>query len=147
MSEHAETPKRDNEVDARLACHGHVSYLEIPALDIARSASFYATVFGWNIRHKDNGQSTFDDGSGALIGRWVTDRGVSRDSGLLPYIFVDEIDVVVEQVVIQGGEITTPPYPEGNLWAAVFRDPAGNVLGVWQVGPRKSLSREEIHTL
>jgi predicted enzyme related to lactoylglutathione lyase len=30
----------------------------------------------------------------------------------------------------------TEPYPEGDLWVAVFRDPSGNVLGVWQHGPR-----------
>jgi hypothetical protein len=28
------------------------------------------------------------------------------------------------------------PYPEGDLWVAAFRDPVGNVVGVWQTGPR-----------
>jgi hypothetical protein len=28
------------------------------------------------------------------------------------------------------------PYPEGDLWVATFRDPAGNVLGVWQTASR-----------
>jgi predicted enzyme related to lactoylglutathione lyase len=26
--------------------------------------------------------------------------------------------------------------PEGDVWVATFRDPSGNVLGVWQRGPR-----------
>jgi predicted enzyme related to lactoylglutathione lyase len=27
--------------------------------------------------------------------------------------------------------------PGGDLWVATFRDPAGNILGVWQRGPRE----------
>jgi hypothetical protein len=26
--------------------------------------------------------------------------------------------------------------PEGDVWVGTFRDPSGNVLGVWQRGPR-----------
>jgi predicted enzyme related to lactoylglutathione lyase len=40
------------------------------------------------------------------------------------------------EVVAQGGEIVDPPYPEGDLWVSTFRDPSGNVFGVWQRGPR-----------
>ena len=29
---------------------GKISYIQIPALDVERSAVFYETVFGWNIR-------------------------------------------------------------------------------------------------
>ena len=35
-----------------------------------------------------------------------------------------------------GAQIVTPPYPEGNLWISTIRDPAGNVIGIWQAGPR-----------
>jgi len=40
-----------------------------------------------------------------------------------------------------GGRVVTPPYPEGTLRVALFADPAGTVLGVWQetsgdTGPR-----------
>jgi hypothetical protein len=66
----------------------------------------------------------------------VTGRAVSREPGLLPFIYVDRIDDVVERVVTRGGEVVKPPYPEGDLWVATFRDPAGNLVGVWQAGPR-----------
>jgi uncharacterized protein len=36
----------------------------------------------------------------------------------------------LEKVVAQGGEVVTRPYPEGDLRVAMFRDPAGNVIGV-----------------
>jgi len=56
---------------------------------------------------------------------------------VLPYIYVGRIDDTLERITAHGGELVTPPYPEGDLWVATFRDPAGNVLGVWQRGTRR----------
>ncbi len=123
-------------VDARLARHGGLSYLEIPAVDARQSAAFYEKVLGWNLRQPDTDDPRFDDATGHLIGRWVTGRGISREPGLLPYIYVDRIDDAVDRVVEHGGAVVRPPYAEGNLWVATFRDPAGNVIGLWQEGPR-----------
>jgi predicted enzyme related to lactoylglutathione lyase len=123
-------------VDARLARHGGLSYLEIPALDARRSSLFYERVLGWNLRERETDNPRFDDATGYLIGRWVAGRAISREPGLLPYIYVDHIDEAVERVAAHGGEIVKPPYAEGNLWVATFRDPAGNVIGLWQAGPR-----------
>jgi predicted enzyme related to lactoylglutathione lyase len=69
-----------------------------------------------------------------LIGRWVTRRAISRVPGLLPYIYVDHINEAVEQPAACGGEIVKAPYPEGNLLVATVRDPAGNMIGLWQQG-------------
>src|SRR5262249_15209276 len=120
----------------RLARHGHVSYLEIPAADAENSAAFYEAVFGWAVERREIGQRSFDDGSGDLIGRWVTSRIVARDPGWLPFIYVDLIDEVVERIVRRGGEFAKPRYPEGVLGGAPFRDPAGNLVGIGQAGPR-----------
>jgi uncharacterized protein len=137
MTQHEEAPKRGNgDVASGLARHGHVSYLEIPALDTDQSAVFYEALFGWTIRRRDDGDFSFDDRSGGLIGRWVTGRAVSREPGLLPFIYVDHIDEIVKRVVTEGGEIVKPVYPEGDLWVATFRDPAGNLMGIWHAGPR-----------
>ena len=122
-------------VDSRLMKHGKLSYIEIPALDTLQSADFYAKVFGWNVRG-DADHAGFDDPSGDLIGHWVTGRVISREPGVLPYIYVDGIDKTLDEVTKQGGEIVLPPYREGDLWVATFRDPAGNLIGVWQAGPR-----------
>jgi hypothetical protein len=50
-----------------------------------------------------------------LIGRWVIGRVISREPGLLPYIYVDHIDDVVGRVAAHGGEVLRAPYAEGNL--------------------------------
>jgi predicted enzyme related to lactoylglutathione lyase len=137
MIKYEEPSERESgNVDNRLARHGHVSYLEIPATNIEKSASFFEAVFGWAIDRRDDGRASFDDRSGDLIGRWVTGHAPSREPGLLPFIYVDGIDAIVEQIPKRGGVIVEPPYPEGDLWVATFRDPAGNLMGVWQAGPR-----------
>jgi predicted enzyme related to lactoylglutathione lyase len=41
------------------------------------------------------------------------------------------------------GEVVTQSYPEGELWVATFRDPSGNVIGVWQRGPRRLTDASE----
>jgi uncharacterized protein len=55
---------------------------------------------------------------------------------VLPYIYVHGLDAALERITARGGEIVKTPYPEGDLLIATFRDPAGNVIGVWQRGPR-----------
>ncbi len=47
-----------------------------------------------------------------------------------------DIDEALSRVPAAGGEVTATPYPEGDLWVAMTRDPAGNAIGVWQHGPR-----------
>jgi predicted enzyme related to lactoylglutathione lyase len=69
-----------------------------------------------------------------VIGHFMADLPAAGEAGVLPYVFVEQLDETVEKVVAQGGEVVTPPYPEGDLRVATFRDPAGNVIGVWQQG-------------
>jgi len=131
-----ETQSSSTGVDASLARNGGLSYLEIPTVDARRSAAFYAGVLGWNVREQDTDDPRFTDATGHLIGRWVTGRLIAREPGLLPYIYVDRIDDAVGRVAAHGGEVVKAPYPEGNWWVATVRDPAGNVIGLWQQGPR-----------
>ena len=110
---------------------GGISYLRIPAEDPHRSAAFYEAVFGWSVRG-DRDEPSFEDGTGHVIGHFVTDPPVAGEAGVRPYVYVERVDHTLERVVAHGGEVVTAPYPEGDLWVATFRDPAGNVVGVWR---------------
>ena len=39
--------------------NGKICYIDMPAVDIARSADFYARVFGWKIRQRGDGSTAF----------------------------------------------------------------------------------------
>jgi predicted enzyme related to lactoylglutathione lyase len=125
---------RDPGVDATLARFGGLSYIEIPATDIRRSATFYEGVLGWELEWRGADDPRFKDRTGHLIGRWMTGHTTAREPGLLPYFYVDRVDDAVAKAIALGGDVVRPPYPEGNLRVATVRDPAGNVIGLWQ-GP------------
>jgi uncharacterized protein len=110
-----------------------VRYLQIPTADVGASAGFYERALGWTIRTRSDGSTAFDDTSGEVSGEWVLDRQPTENAGVLVYVRVDDVETSLEKVVEAGGEIIVPRTPQGEGIAyATFRDPAGNVLGVFQ---------------
>src|SRR5262249_60220341 len=103
--------------------------------------AFYEAVLGWQIDKRSSDDVRFSDRSGLLIGRFAAGKVISREPGFVPYLYVDGIDAAIARVVANGGEIVRPIYPEGDLRAARVRDPAGNLLGLWQVEPRRCVTR------
>jgi uncharacterized protein len=118
--------------------NGKICYLEIPAIDVHRSSAFYQAVFGWQIRRRGDGQLAFDDAVGEVSGAWVTGRPPSPQPGLLVYIMVDDVAATVGAVLANGGEIVQPIGVDAPEVTARFRDPAGNVLGLYQEPSRPS---------
>ena len=96
--------------------HGKICYLEIPAMDVQQSAAFYQAVVSWKIRRRGDGAVAFDDGVG----------------GVLIYIMVDSVAATLDAVVAHGGEIVQPLGSHPSEIIAQFRDPAGNVFGLYQ---------------
>lgn len=115
---------------------GDVSYLRIAAPDLARSALFYRDVFGWQT---DESAGRFQDATGHIIGHFMADLPVAGEAGVVPYVYVHDVDATLAGVQRAGGQVTVWPYPEGELWVAMTRDPAGNAIGVWQRGPRQEM--------
>jgi predicted enzyme related to lactoylglutathione lyase len=120
--------------------NGKICYLEIPAVDVERSADFYAKVFGWNIRRRGDGQLAFDDAVGEVSGSWVTGRKPASEPGLLVYIMVDSVATTIDAIIAQGGVIVQPIGADAPEITARFRDPAGNVIGLYQEPAKVSVS-------
>lgn len=112
--------------------NGKVCYIEIPATDPQRSADFYSEVFGWNIRLRGDGHVAFDDAVGEVSGAWVVGRPPSPHPGLLIYVMVDSVAETIDAVAAHGGEIVQPIGADAPEITARFRDPAGNVLGLFE---------------
>ncbi len=111
---------------------GKICYIEIPALDARQSAVFYSKVFGWNVRTRGDGTPAFDDTTGEVSGAFVVGRNVSAAPGLLFYIMVDSVAAACRAVESHGGTIVQPVCPDTPEIIARFRDPAGNVIGLYQ---------------
>ncbi len=111
--------------------NGKICYIEIPATDVERSAAFYQKVFAWNIRKRGDGATAFDDGVGEVSGSWVKGRSPATP-GLMVYIMVNDAAATVQAVTAAGGEIVQPIGVDAPEITARFRDPGGNILGIYQ---------------
>ena len=112
--------------------NGKICYIEMPTTDVARSAEFYSRVFGWKTRKRGDGAVAFDDTTGEVSGTWVKGRPPSSQPGLLVYIMVDDAAAMIDTIVAAGGEIVQPIGADAPEITARFRDPGGNVLGIYQ---------------
>ncbi len=121
---------------------GKTCYIEIPATDIRQSAEFYQRAFGWQIRQRGDGSTTFDDTVSEVSGTWVLGRLPAAEPGLMVYILVASAAAAVEAVVSAGGEIVRPVDPDAREVVAAFRDPAGNLMGIYR---QPGLAEAEAH--
>jgi predicted enzyme related to lactoylglutathione lyase len=112
--------------------NGKICYVEIPAIDVRKSVTFYEAVFGWHIRQRGDGSTAFDDGVGEVSGTWVTGRAPSDEPGILIYIMVDSVEKTIEAIRANGCEIVQPMGVDAPEKTARFRDPAGNIFGLYQ---------------
>lgn len=110
--------------------HGKICYLILPAVDAEASSAFYGKVFDWNIRRRQNGEVSFDDGVGEVSGMWM--EGHAPLDASFVYIMTDDIERTLRSVAKEGGAVLQEPDPKAREVTAVIRDPAGNTFGVYQ---------------
>ena len=111
---------------------GKICYIEIPAINIAQSARFYETCFRWEMRTRGDGAVAFDDTVHQVSGIFVTGRAPAHEPGLVVHIMVADIRAIIAAIEASGGTIVQPVDPASPEVYALFRDPAGNVLGIYQ---------------
>jgi predicted enzyme related to lactoylglutathione lyase len=112
--------------------NGKICYLEMPATNVEKSAAFYSSAFGWQMRKRGDGSQAFDDTTGEVSGAFVNGRAASGSPGILLYIMVDDINTAVKAVEANGGKIVQPVGADAPEITARFADPAGNVIGLYQ---------------
>lgn len=113
--------------------HGDVTHLEIPVTDLARAKSFYGELFGWKIEDTPG----YDDypmwrapnqiSGGALA---LREEGFTQPRSVIE---VDSIDETLAKAVAAGGTVVMErsPITESSWWA-LFTDPDGNVIGLYE---------------
>lgn len=112
--------------------HGKICYIFMPSQDPERSGAFYRDVFGWTLRTNGEGGLSFDDSTGQVSGTWVSDRPVADVGNLEVHIMVDDLEVSIAAVRAAGGRVDEGDiHTDSERWA-VFTDPDGNRLGLYQ---------------
>ena len=99
-----------------------IVFFDIAGPDAAKLKEFYASNFGWDIDAAKGIKTPKLDGT------------LRQDPPeKIIYIGVDNIDDAMKKVAASGGEIVTPkiPIPAGIF--VLFKDPAGNRMGLVQL--------------
>lgn len=121
--------------------HGDFTHIEVPADDPARARRFYADVFGWNFADDIPGFEGYhlfttpagQQGMGGAIGK----RGEMAPERVRAYIEVDSIDETLGKITERGGTVAAEKTEVSGMgWFAVFTDPEGNEMAIWESLPR-----------
>ena len=104
-----------------------IDYVELPGGDLAATKSFYAAAFGWSFT--DYGPDYAGIEAAGLDGGF--DRSTATGTAPLVILKSSDLDAALARVEAAGAEVVRPifEFPGGRRFH--FRDPAGNVLGVW----------------
>ena len=113
--------------------HGDINHNEIPVSDMDRAKEFYAALFGWDIQEFPGFEGypmwrSADGTSGGALTPCSESFTHPR-----PTVEVDSIEEALRQVVERGGRVLQDRQPiDETSWWAVFEDPDGNTIGLWE---------------
>jgi uncharacterized protein len=109
-----------------------VDWFEVLGADAGRSQRFYAQLFGWTV-----GQGAYgmvDTGAGQGIGGGIGAGGEARWATV--YASVPGVEPALARAEALGATRVYGPTPvDDHTETGAFRDPAGNVFGVYRHGP------------
>jgi len=118
-----------------------IVHVEFSALDREQSGKFYADLFGWEIQHMpEYSYTTFRSGPGDALGGGINTASDDYPVGTVVfYVGTDDIDATLAKAERLGGKTILPCMEvTGMGWMAMFRDPAGNKIGLWKPAPMNS---------
>jgi uncharacterized protein len=105
-----------------------VDWFEVLGADAGRSQAFYAELFGWTVPEGAYGQVFPDGGRG--IGGGIGAGGDERWATV--YASVDDVEAALARAEALGGtRVYGPIEAGGQTRTGAFRDPAGNLFGVY----------------
>ena len=109
---------------------GEIVHIELPSRDFARSATFYAKLFGWKTDGlQSRGHLLFDLPGGAQ-GSLVRDA-LAQAPGPVPFVAVADVDKTLAEAEKQGGRILVQRMTLASRGVfGLFADCDGNVVGV-----------------
>jgi predicted enzyme related to lactoylglutathione lyase len=112
-----------------------ICHVEIPSTDVAKSKEFYEKVFGWKVElMPEVNYATWVPEEGPEGGfNLVKEPCTCGEAGCLVYIFVASVDEKAKEVEAAGGKMVKGKTAVGDVgWYALFEDPAGGVVGLWE---------------
>lgn len=111
-----------------------IKHLEISAIDLTEAGAFYAAVFGFDVEdHPEDNYTLLTIGEGEANIALIRTSEEYPAGRVVPYFTTGDVAATLAKVAGVGGvtvmESTTIP-TVGDV--GVFKDPTGNLLGLWK---------------
>jgi len=115
----------------------HVTHVEIPAKDLKRAKTFYGKVFGWTFRDFGPEYTLWSPPDGGTGGALYKVKRMPAKSPVRAYLEVQDVDAKLKEIKAARGKVlkTKAEVPTYGWWA-IFSDPQGCVLYLWQSARR-----------
>jgi uncharacterized protein len=115
-------------------------HVELASTDVAKSKTFYSTLFDWKISDTDMGDgmiySTFKPSADSPGGGMMQHPVPGAPSAWLPYVLVDDINAATKKAASLGAKIMRDTQEVPHMgWFSIIIDPTGAPLGLWQTNP------------
>jgi predicted enzyme related to lactoylglutathione lyase len=113
-----------------------IVHIEFAAPDPTTSADFYAEIIGREIASIPAMEYiSFDQGEGPGGGFYRIDDEMIQHGDVFVYIQMADIEATLAMVAARDGETLVPKTEIPHFgWYALFRDPAGNEVGLYTSG-------------
>lgn len=113
-----------------------IVHIEISAKDLGAASKFYADLFGWKIEPMPEMNYATFEAEGGPGGGFNPVSDENPAGTVLVYVGTEDILASLDQVVKLGGKLVVPKTEiPGMGWFAIFSDPTGNNIGLFQEMP------------
>ena len=110
-----------------------VDWFEVLGADAARTQAFYGELFGWTVKQSEGGYALVDTGAGRGIQGGV--GGGPEGGWATIYASVADVEATLARAEQLGAaRVYGPMKVDDHMQTGAFRDPAGNVVGVYHGG-------------
>ena len=116
---------------------GTPTWVDVAVPDVPAAQKFYSSLFGWSAEEGDpdfGGYAMFTKDGKKVAGIGPI-MGEGQPAAWTTYLATDDVDKTTELVSGAGGQVLMPPMAIADAGKmALYADPTGAVVGVWQPG-------------
>lgn len=108
-----------------------VVHFEIGCRDIAKTADFFGSLFGWQTQNMGPATMINTGADGGIQGH-ITALGHEPHNYTTFYVQVDDVQSYLDKAGALGGKTLVPPVEIPTGIFAWLADPEGNTIGLWK---------------
>ncbi len=113
----------------------NIVHIDIPSREFEESSNFYQELFGWTITPvPEANYVVWQAGQCSRGGFPHVSEGVKAGDVRI-YVGSDDIEADLKKAKELGAEIILEKKEIGRGWYGIFRDPTGNLIGLWMRKP------------